>query len=295
VLVGCGACLLQFLQTQKFVMYTYAMFPYENLFWLTVFGIHEYFYMFHIWVHQASSIVLCEVFSVTYTNIIREMAETMKLLSVGGSLKQFRLDEDELKATHSDQGDKRSSAIQTKPQRRRQFVPDRTLDANSTAPGTKYTIITLLQDYKKVMIAAKEFNAWVGKIMAGTNMSNYGQFISDVFMMIQLLKEPETDLLSVLFFFEDACAGMVMLFRMLILMSRLYPASEEFLRAYKTYMQHEVPIRKYLIKYNKTLRIVAAKIGGYSTNPTTVPKGVHVLFNYYICAAMWQRPVDRKT
>lgn len=35
------------------------------------------------------------------------------------------------------------------------------------------------------------------------NLSNYSQFISDVFMMIQLLKEPETDLMAVFFFMED--------------------------------------------------------------------------------------------
>ncbi len=59
------------------------------------------------------------------------------------------------------------------------------------------------------MFAAREFNNWAGKCMGGTTMTNYAQFIVDVFIMIQLLKEPEPDYLGVFFFFEDAMAGML--------------------------------------------------------------------------------------
>jgi len=230
--------------------------------------------------------MLCEVFAVTYTNLISKMRETMVSLSKTGTAKMLA---DELDGAESSQSSQQNSRTSQR------FLPDRVVDLKATARGTEYTILGLLEDYKSVMLGAKEFNSLVGRVMAGTNISNYGQFISDVFIMIQLLKEPETDIFAVMFFFYDACSGMVMMFRMLILMSRLYPASEEFLEAFKTYLQHETPIRRYLLKYKKNLRIVAAKIGGYSTSPITVPKGVHVLFNYYIGAAMWQRPLDRRT
>lgn len=82
---------------------------------------------------------------------------------------------------------------------------------------------------------------------------------------------------------------------MMILMSRMHPASIEFLEAYKTYLQNDIPIRKYLLKYQKTLRIVSAKIGGKNVRPETVPEAIHALLNYYIGAAMWKRPVDRLT
>jgi hypothetical protein len=115
-------------------------------------------------------------------------------------------------------------------------------------------------------------------------------YIGYVFMMIQLLKESDVDFVGVFFFFEDACAGMTILFRMLILISRTCHSSEEFLNSFKTYLRHSIPQRKYLLKDQKTLRIVATKIGGYSTNPKTVPQGINALMNYYIGAAMWQRP-----
>lgn len=92
-----------------------------------------------------------------------------------------------------------------------------------------------------------------------------------------------------------ACAGMTLLFRMLIIISRLYPTSTEFLEVFKKYVSHDVPHRKYLLKYQRTLRIIAAKLGGYSTKPITVTKGINALMNWYIAAAMWQRPTDRRT
>lgn len=90
-------------------------------------------------------------------------------------------------------------------------------------------------------------------------------------------------------------AGMIMLFRMLIIISRLYPASEEFLHTLKVYLYHDMPAKQYMLRNQRTLRIIAAKLGGYSTKSITVPKGINALMNYYIGAAMWQRPVDRRT
>ncbi len=89
---------------------------------------------------------------------------------------------------------------------------------------------------------------------------------------------------------NDFLPGMGILLRQLLLMSALYPASERFLQHYKQYLTYETGIRRYLRKTQRTLQIVPAKIGGYSTNPSTVPKGFNALFNYYIGAAMWENP-----
>jgi len=242
--------------------------------------------MFHIWIHQAFSIVLLEMFSVTYAALLSEMRNVLDQLSKHGAIQDF----EELNIDDNQEPRELSKSALERMRRHRRFIPDRVLNPKDVLSGTHYCLSSLLHDYKKIMIAAQQFNAWAGKIMGGTTMSNYGQFISDVFMMIQLLKEPDVDFLGVFFFFEDACAGMTMLFRMLILVSKVYPASNEFLKTYKTYLQHQTPDRRYLIRYQKTLRIVATKIGGYSTNPTTVPHGINALMNYYIGAAMWKRP-----
>lgn len=83
-----------------------------------------------------------------------------------------------------------------------------------------------------------------------------------------------------------------MLFRMLILLSRLSPASDEFVQSIRCYAMYDTPLRKEIIKTLPTLRRVAAKLSGYSVRPESVPTGVNILVNWYICAAMWKRPDD---
>lgn len=83
-----------------------------------------------------------------------------------------------------------------------------------------------------------------------------------------------------------------MLFRMLIILSRLVPASEEFVHGLKCYATYETPLRRYIIKVLPTMKIVCAKLTGYRVRPGSVPVGVNVLINWYIAAAMWKRPDD---
>jgi hypothetical protein len=62
----------------------------------------------------------------------------------------------------------------------------RYLNPKTKAPGTDYDIETLIRDYRKIMIASNEHNKWIGKMMGGAQAANYAQFVSDVFMMIQV-------------------------------------------------------------------------------------------------------------
>jgi len=62
----------------------------------------------------------------------------------------------------------------------------RYLDPKTKAPGTDYDIESLIKDYRKIMIASTEHNKWIGKLMGGAQAANYAQFVSDVFMMIQV-------------------------------------------------------------------------------------------------------------
>ncbi|CAL8090633.1 unnamed protein product [Orchesella dallaii] len=303
---GCSALMVQFASAPKYALNTYAVIPFDNLFMGIIFATHEYLYMFHIWSNQASSIVLCEVFASSYTHIIREMTLVLgRLIEEGKPVKPIKSSRSRRGSiTSGPDSARRRRPLSDMEHRERHTeianevkakIVKRSLDLKTVVPGTEYDITTLLADYKKMMISTTSFNSWAGLLQGGTTASNYGQFVSDVFMMIQLLKEPETDLMAVFFFMEDACAGMIMLFRMLIIISRLYPASEEFLCLFKNYLGHDVPNRKYLRKYQRTLKIIASKLGGYSTRAITVPKGINCLMNYYIGAAMWQRPVDRRT
>lgn len=112
-------------------------------------------------------------------------------------------------------------------------------------------------------------------------------------MLIQLLKEPEMDYFGVFFYIMDAVFGMVMLFRMLIILSRLYPQSEKFIHGIKLYVSYNNSLkRRELLKTIPALKLVSAKLSGYTVKPNSVPKGIHVLINWYIAAAMWKRPDD---
>jgi hypothetical protein len=180
---------VQFFSSPKYALNTYAVVPIDPWPLRIIFAMHEYVYIFHIWVHQASSIVLCEVFAVTYTHIIRAITDVMRRLSEEGELKEMPLlDLDEFKRSR-----RGSSAVKKDNLKRRKrnsrprsafeeeqitmFIPDRILDPQTIAPGTEYTIMSLLHDYKKVMMVSREFNNWAGKLMGGTTMSNYGQVI----------------------------------------------------------------------------------------------------------------------
>jgi len=59
---------------------------------LVIFACHECIYMFYVWVHKASTIVLLETFSVTYTVLIQEMTREMKDLNLKDSLTSSRIE-----------------------------------------------------------------------------------------------------------------------------------------------------------------------------------------------------------
>lgn len=281
---------VQFLTFPKYAAYIYAVVPWDNWFLRILFCTHEMIYVTHVWVHQAWSIVLCEVFANSYTHIVNEMTSVLrKLIDLGTRYKEA--------SPHKSNG--RQAAMSSKSEQlksfKRKYIWKRKLNPETKVSGTDYDIMTLLWDYQRLMLATNSFNSWCGLLMGGTMGSNYSQFVSDVFMMIQLLKEPDVDTLGVFFYAEDALVGMWMLFRMLIIISRLYPASEEFLRTLKQYLMYDTPLKPYLLKHQKGLRIICTKLGGYKTKPITVPKGVNALMNWYIAAAMWQRPADRRT
>lgn len=171
-------------------------------------------------------------------------------------------------------------------------VPFMYLDPKTKAPGTQYDILLLMHDYRRMMIAAQAHNRWIGKLMGGAQAANYAQFVSDVFMLIQLLKEPDVDYFGLSFYVMDAIFGMCMLFRMMIVLSRMYPASDDFLQSLKTYATYDTPVRKFIVKTLPGFKIIAAKLTGYTMQPKSVPTAINVLINWYIAAAMWKRPDD---
>lgn len=223
--------MIQFAAAPKYALNTYAVVPADNVVMAIIFAAHEYLYIFHIWCHQASSIVLCEVFAYTYTEMMKEMTRILQQLisqgkpvhvpdpltsrhNSGNSYRENSSDSDFRKLRKNMQNRRMSDEehlqrhIQIKVETQAKIIK-RYLDPTTKVPGTEYDIMTLLKDYKCLMLSTTAFNTWAGRLQGGTTGSNYGQFVSDVFMMIQLLKEPETDLMAVFFFMEVICLKVI--------------------------------------------------------------------------------------
>lgn len=209
VFIGCGALMIQFASAPKYALNTYAVVPLENFFVALIFAAHEYLYMFHIWSHQASSIVLCEVFACSYTHIIREMRSVLESLILEGQV----VEQEQVKSSHSRRMSKTThSRGENTPQfsgagyrlrnRRRMSkeeqhqrheelsteieskIVKRHLDPTTKAPGTEYDIMTLLADYKKLMISANAFNSWAGLLQGGTTARFYTDFMNGILLEI---------------------------------------------------------------------------------------------------------------
>ncbi|CAL8125483.1 unnamed protein product [Orchesella dallaii] len=298
-IVGTFALAVQFFTTPKYALNTYAIIPADTLPLRIIFCIHECLFMCHGYAYQAFTMVLAEAYAVSYQHLLEEMNKALgSIIAISAGSNEdgdMILDKTPFKKASND-------STETIYHNNSKPVPvskinmcrlsSKPVNPNITAPGTEYDIKKLLHDYKRVMISAQFHNQWIGMVMGIPEGINYGQFVSDVFMLIQLLKEAETDYFGVFFYIMDAAFGMVMIFRMLILLSRLYPQGEEFIRGLKIYASLNTPLRKELVKTIPSLRVVSAKLTGYSIRPKSVPVGINVLINWYICAAMWKRPDD---
>lgn len=69
---------------------------------------------------------------------------------------------------------------------RRRKTARRILHVKTKAPGTRYDILGLISDYRNIILCVNEHNKWIGKWMGGAQAANYAQFVSDVFIMIQV-------------------------------------------------------------------------------------------------------------
>lgn len=148
--------------------------PYDHWILEFFFAVHEVVFIFHIWAHQASSIVLCEVFACTYTHLLREMTDVLQKLIERG--KPIRRSESESKSrkgssvTVSGNGigsGRRSDDSQRKRHTELVELVESKMVQRHLEPNAKignYDIMTLLADYKKMMLSTAAFNNWAGKL-----------------------------------------------------------------------------------------------------------------------------------
>lgn len=140
----------------KYAANIYAVVPVDYWFLRIIFCIHEVCYVYHIWIFQACSIILCEVYASSYTHITREMTATMeKLIDLGSRENQDCLPSCDGKELRHD------ASFMFK----RKCIWKRKLDPNTKVPGTQYNISTLLDDYERMVLATNAFNSWCGRLM----------------------------------------------------------------------------------------------------------------------------------
>lgn len=63
--------------------------------------------------------------------------------------------------------------------------------------GSTYSIDQLIFDYKQLMIISEQFNSWISYKIVFLHACGYCQFISDVFVAMQVLKIPGTGFMDV--------------------------------------------------------------------------------------------------
>ncbi|XP_035705858.1 uncharacterized protein LOC118435003 [Folsomia candida] len=280
LIIGCVLLGAQFIYSPKYSVYTYAAFEHENDFLLAVFTCHEVFFMYNAWNGYLSIVILSSVNAVELSGILEGM--TSYLLSQSVSLS---CDIETALTQDLNQCIIGASNNNNKIEGNRKNITD--LGAVCTN-SSYYNVYDVIADYKKLMLASDLLNSWCSYRIIGIHTIGYSQFITDVFIMIQLAKLPNTDWSAVMWFGEDAMVCIFMIFRMFSLMARVAPASENFMRQATECLSVDALHRKRNKKVAKTMRLVALKLGPCPVRPSSVGSSVMMLMNYYLCVALWK-------
>ncbi|CAL8142555.1 unnamed protein product [Orchesella dallaii] len=260
--IGCFCYLVQYYADPKYCSWTYAFIKEENWILFIIFGIHEFMVMFHAWNLMVSSNSLLTFQASFFTNIIEEMTKTVEKICVRKE---------------------RTKYIRSGNQR-----VGKVLETKSVSFGTDYSIDNLIRDYKSLMLISNQLNQSLSYKTIFLHACGYCQFIADVFLAVQILRLPGTGVMDIWFFIEDSIASMFMIYRVYKFMSKVNPASQDFLNALDYYISFPNSERIRLRRIIKTLRNVSMKIGPCSVVPATVLSAMDLLSSYYIVVALWK-------
>lgn len=167
--------MIQFNADPKYYTFTYAIFQEDTSILKAIFGAHEFLFMLHAWNLMTSSNALFTFQAIALTNIINGMTETIKGLKK--ELESERKNESKLRKNN---GNTEMHAINVAP-----------------AKMSHYTIEKILFDYKQLMIITELYNNWVSYKTIFLHVCGYCQFISDVFLAVQILRLPHTGIMDI--------------------------------------------------------------------------------------------------
>lgn len=187
--------LFQFLAAPKYCVFTYSAIEQDTLPLYILFGAHELLFIFHGWQFYGGIIYVSSCFGAELTQCIDTLTEVLvALMSSRGLPNRLRVS---------------TNSRMTDP-----FGKDLILDESQVQQSQGYTrrmrkgfvksLEDVMMEYRKLTIWSDRINDYGSYNFLVIHGLAYCQMVSDVFVMIQLLRMPETDVVSVVFFAEDA-------------------------------------------------------------------------------------------
>jgi hypothetical protein len=195
LVVGCFILGLQFVYSPKYSVYTYAAFEHENDILLLIFTCHEVAFMYSAWNGYLSIVTLSSVNAVELTGILSSLVKMIKTLELSKPYKNTGL--------RGKLAGKDIETIQIHLKETKISMPK-----NPNVIYSEYLMDEIISDYKKLMLCSDLLNSWCSYRIIFIHTIGYCQFITDVFIMIQLLRLPEMDLTAVMWFGEDALVSL---------------------------------------------------------------------------------------
>jgi hypothetical protein len=159
-------------------VFTYSAIEADTLPLYIAFGIHEFIFILHGWTFYGGIIYVSSCFGAEMNHCIGTLTEALITIGISGRNSTF------------------SSYVD-------QEIPSKRRKSSGAKPHTN-DVYSLIMEYRKMIIYSDRINDFASYNFLVIHVLAYCQMISDVFVMIQLLRMPETDVVSIIFFAEDA-------------------------------------------------------------------------------------------
>lgn len=193
-LVGSAAMLFQYLAAPKYCVFTYSAINIDTFFLYILFGAHELLFIFHGWQFYGGIIYVSSNLGAEIHLCLRFLREALVtsrttnrrvIYSASGCTPNeiSLINDAEIWDTDSLSRDRKASS----------------LPKINSSP-----LNSIITEYRKLTIFSDQLNDYASYNFLVIHVLAYCQMISDVFVMIQLLRMPETDVVGIIFFAEDA-------------------------------------------------------------------------------------------
>lgn len=170
--------MIQYDADPKYYTFTYALFQQESSILKAIFGAHEFLFMLHAWNLMTGSNALFTFQAIGLTNIIDRMTEAVNKLNA----------ELERNERIQESSEKFGRAV---------LKFHAATIKMGRAKMSHYSINKILFDYKQLMIITEMYNDWVSYKTIFLHVCGYCQFISDVFLAVQILRLPHTGIMDI--------------------------------------------------------------------------------------------------